>query len=123
VRLLLEKGGAGAERIFDNHTLDLAFYEAGNAFWKATLLRERISTQEAKMAVEFLDELKEQVEVEALESLNLRRVMEVALRERITFYDASYIVSAEVRELPLVTEDRDLAETASRYVAVESAID
>ncbi|KXA92967.1 hypothetical protein AKJ65_06830 [candidate division MSBL1 archaeon SCGC-AAA259E19] len=119
VKFILEDEDVGVERIFDNQVLDLTFYEAGNSFWKAAALQDRISEDDAEDAANILDDLREEVEVIRVKNLNLEKIMEIALEEEITYYDSSYIAGAEEKDAPLVTQDGELSKNAEKYVEVE----
>jgi len=56
-------------------------------------------------------------------TFDLPDVAEVAEKERITFYDASYVTIAKVQNLTLVTEDANLAEAASKHTKAVPAED
>lgn len=120
VATILERDGDGLELVFDNHVLDLTFYEAGNVFWKASVLQDRITSEEASELVAFLADLKDEMAVESAEHLDFDRTMEIATTEELTFYDAAYVVAAEELDLTFVTEDTDLASVASSYVDTTS---
>ena len=48
--------------------------------------------------------------------LDFSRTFEGAFEERLTFYDASYIVTAEEAEATLVTEDNNLLRAVSKFM-------
>jgi len=85
--------------------LDLTVYEVGNAVWKECK-RGRIRDPRA-LAVAFA-ELFSNVETVKLESRAIAEVLELALAEEITFYDAAYLYAARKLGMKLVTEDSDL---------------
>jgi predicted nucleic acid-binding protein len=75
---------------------------------------------------EFLDLLRTillRTKALSVEAHDLSKVAEVAEKERITFYDASYITVAKVRNLTLVTEDTRLAKAASDHTKTTSGKD
>ncbi|MEM4665521.1 MAG: type II toxin-antitoxin system VapC family toxin [Sulfolobales archaeon] len=49
-----------------------------------------------------------------------KEVMDVAVKEGVTFYDASYMYIAMRNKLTLVTDDRKLVSVARRYILVKS---
>jgi len=84
--------------------LDLTVYEVGNAVWKEHRMgRIRDPVLVAKA---FSEVLKLMSTLSASSSID--RVVELAARENLTFYDASYLYVARSRGMKLVTEDRDL---------------
>ncbi len=100
------------------YVLDLTIYEVGNALWKLTALRKTMSLDDAIEMLSVTMELAKHgiVNVARFDSLEMKRVLEIAFMERLTFYDASYIVTAEKLRAYLATEDRELRSKASRYV-------
>ncbi len=50
-------------------------------------------------------------------------IMRLATRERLTYYDSSYIQSARRMKLILVTDDIELARTAKKSVTTRKAIE
>lgn len=113
---VLERDDIGFEVLFDEHVLDLTFYEVGNVFWKASALQERLTHEEASKLVSFLMDLKAEMVVERAEGLDFDRTMKIATTEDLTFYDAAYVVAAEELGATLITEDAALASAASSYV-------
>ena len=113
-----------ALRVFDeNHVLDLTKYEVGNGVWKEYALQHAIREEEFH---EFLDSLR--TVVDRAKPLvpdpgNLLEIAEIAAREKITFYDASYIAMAKIRKLALATEDAKLSKAASGHVKTKSTKD
>jgi predicted nucleic acid-binding protein len=104
----------------DNYVLDLTKYEVGNAIWKQHRLRHAIDEKEFYELLDLFSEILPKVKVVAVEDGELRNVAEIAAKEKTTFYDSSYIVSAKRRDLTLVTEDGNLAKLAAKRVKVTS---
>ena len=74
-------------------------------------------------ALDLAEMLKELAVREVTEALDFRRLdmprtVKMAHEERMTFYDASYIVATESTEATLVTEDEKLGRAANRFVKV-----
>ena len=115
---LVKKGSA---RVFEyGVTIDLAFYEALNAVWKEFKLLGRIDEE---AALEYVDVL---VKVfEAVETIDIkgsgRDIFDIASREGLTIYDASYLYLAIKNRLVLVTDDQKLKNKASKHVEVVSS--
>ncbi len=112
---LVERGSL--DLILGGSTLELAFYEAVNAVWKQHYLLRRIDAQQA---LDYIDLLK--MVFTALDIRTIRgeedEVLQLAVREGLTAYDASYLHVALRDGLALVTQDRELAEKARRHVEV-----
>jgi len=79
-----------------------------------------------KEFTEFLDLLRTiflRTKALSVEAHDLSKVAEVAEKERITFYDASYITVAKDRNLTLVTEDTRMTRAASGHTKAASGRD
>lgn len=100
------------------YTLDLTIYEAGNSLWKLVVYLNTIDLKDAKDIMHVLKDLTKRGIVKTIRfnQLNPCKILELAANEKITFYDASYIVASEKTEATLVTEDKELREKAGKYV-------
>jgi len=90
------------------YTVEIARYEIGNTLWKHTSLHGDFSPEEsAEMMLLFMDAFT------VMRFLQLKGhekgVLELASELRIPYYDASYIYFAVKHELPLITEDAQMA--------------
>ena len=99
-----------------NHILDLTKYEVGNALWKEQLLHRAIGAEELREFLQLFQSLACHIKSLSIDIEHLSRVAELAVGEKLTFYDASYIAASKIHKLTLVTEDRNLARSASRHV-------
>src|SRR3990170_2841734 len=97
----------------ENCILDLTKYEVGNALWKEHILHRTIGADEFRELLGLLRTIILRTKVLSVDASALPDVAEVAEKERITFYDASYVMIAKVQNLTLVTEDVRLAKVAS----------
>lgn len=102
------------ERLLDGCTLNLAFYELGNAIWKQVHLHKALTPEEGSEALAALTEVYDQMRELPIEDAS--SILNIAVEEGLTFYDASYIHAAIKNEAVLVTDDRKLHTTASKYV-------
>lgn len=84
--------------------LDLTIYEVGNVIWKEHL-RGRVRDPAA--VARLFQEVFNVIPV-LRATANMQEILELAVRESLTFYDASYLYTARSRGFKLVTEDRDL---------------
>ena len=102
------------DKLLEGWTLNLAFYELGNAVWKQVHIHKTITTDEANTILSLLTEifkkLKKPETEEALETLK------IATKESLTYYDASYIHAAMENGLTLVTDDKQLYTTSNKYI-------
>ena len=51
-----------------------------------------------------------------LEDLDAKRILDIGISSRITFYDASYVVAADAKRLTMVTDDGRLAKITKELV-------
>ena len=113
-----------ALRVFDDSSLlDLTKYEMGNGIWKEYALQHAIREEEFQEFLASLRTVVYRAEQLVPDSETLLEIARIAARERITFYDASYVAMAKIRRLALATEDSKLAKVASRYAKTKSADD
>ena len=116
--ILLDEGTPPVAVIFDEHALNLTFYEAGNVLWKAHHLQDRIDEHETQRLVEILDDLRLELVVHELSELGTGAVLETAIESDLTFHDAAHLRCAETLEATFVTEDRELRDAAAEMMSV-----
>lgn len=99
-------------------TTDLAIYEACNSLWKLATLLKTISLEDAVDVATTLKDLtmKNVIQPINFAKLDFSHTLNKAYKERLTFYDASYIATAESTEAILVTEDKKLRKAAGKFV-------
>lgn len=102
------------DKLLGEWTLNLAFYELGNAVWKQVHVHKTITGDEANTVldplIEVFRKLKKPEAEDALE------ILKIALKESLTYYDASYIHAAMENGLTLVTDDEQLNKVSKKYV-------
>jgi len=102
------------DKLLDGWTLNLAFYELGNAVWKQVYVHKTITVNEANTLldplIEVFRKLRKPETEDALETLK------IAVKESLTYYDASYINAAMGNGLTLVTDDEPLYKMSKKYV-------
>lgn len=98
-------------------SLDLALAEVSNAIWKHQVIYRKISSSEATVLFKVLQKLGADVLI--LESFAgyLRGATEIAVKEKLTIYDALYLVQAQ-RYGHFVTSD-----DFQRKIAVKLGLD
>jgi predicted nucleic acid-binding protein len=103
-------------------TTDLAIYEACNALWKLSTLLRSISLDDGIETAGVLQDLTERdiIHLVSLNKPKLGATLRFACDEKLTFYDASYVMAAKDESAVLVTEDEKLRESARRHVEVMS---
>jgi len=99
-------------------TTDLAIYEACNSLWKLATLLKSISLEDAVDISTTVKDLTMRSVIQPIDfaKLDFSHTFKRAYEERLTFYDASYIATAESTEAILVTEDKKLLKAASKFV-------
>jgi predicted nucleic acid-binding protein len=111
-----------ALRLFANgYLLDLTKYEVGNAIWKQYALRHSIDEKELNQLFDLLGRILPKAKVVAVAAEDLADVAKIAVKEKATFYDSSYIASAKRWDFTLVTDDSHLAKLAAKEVKVASS--
>jgi len=99
-------------------TTDLAIYEACNGLWKLATLLKTISLEDAVAVATTLKDLAIRSLIQPINfaKLDFSHTLKRAYKERLTFYDASYITTAESTDAILVTDDMKLQKAASKFV-------
>ncbi|MBO3842283.1 MAG: type II toxin-antitoxin system VapC family toxin [Candidatus Brockarchaeota archaeon] len=116
------EGEALLSRLNGLATLDMAFYEIGNALWKQVSIRGVASREELKrvvLAVGKVFLMNSFIKI-GWRDLDYSAVFDLAVGNGITFYDASYLMASIVFKKPLVTEDEKLKRVAAKHVQVMS---
>lgn len=103
-------------------TTDLALYEACNGLWKIATLLKTISLKDAISVAAALEELalKNVIQVVSFNKLDFTSTLKLAHKEKLTFYDTSYIAIAENKKATLVTDDEKLKKAAEKSVKTEN---
>ena len=107
-------GDRKAEKLLDGWTVNLAIYELGNAVWKQVKIHKKITVEEANLVLDSLTEVFRRLRKPATE--NTLKTLEIAVKEDLTYYDASYISAAVENDLTLVTDDDKLYRAGKKYV-------
>jgi predicted nucleic acid-binding protein len=84
--------------------LDLTIYEIGNIIWKEYT---RGKIKDPVLVMKMFEEIMRNMK-KLSSNQEMLEIFDVAVKNNITFYDASYIYVARKHELKLVTEDADL---------------
>lgn len=121
VNLTIQSGDEAVDFVKNRTTLDLTFYESGNAVWKLCALQKKMSYEAARSLVETISRLIKKTRTLSFFELESDGVMKLALDERLAYYDAAYIYAAKSRSLILVTDDTQLAKAASKHVKIKNS--
>jgi predicted nucleic acid-binding protein len=116
INMVLQHNGQSLASAKNNFALELTGYEAGNAVWRLCLLEKKITHEEASKLIDATAVFLAHLGRVTFWDLNPSRILDIAISERTTFYDASYVAAAETKNLTLVTDDRELLKVAKQYV-------
>lgn len=110
-----EPSSEKAARVVKNRelvTVDLARAEVANVAWKrVTLFNEdpEITTRALKMSMEFIE-----TSCEVIPTLELvEESFQMALKNKISFYDALFVSASLREEVPLITLDKKLGKISN----------
>jgi len=95
---------------------DLWWYDSLNLLRSAGL-RGRISEEEARKALYFLEEVP--LETVRVERIGHARILDLAQRYGLSAYDATYLALAEARGVKLITADRHLLALRETFAWIE----
>jgi len=98
-------------------SLDLALYESLNAIWKEYQLLKKLDKDSASLFVDIIEAVFNVVRVLSIRGLE-KEIFNLASKEGLTIYDASYLYIALKNRFILVTDDEKLKNKASKYVKV-----
>ena len=84
-------------------------YEVGNALTQMT--RQKLIVSET--AHRLMDQA-EEIFGSGEMSLESKQVLENALKKNLTFYDAQYLTLAQLLDVPLITEDKELRKAGGK---------
>ncbi len=93
-------------------TVDLARVEVANVAWKrVTLFNEdqQITKRALQMTMEFIETACEVIPTTEL----MKKSFQIALDEKISFYDALFVSASLREEIPLLTLDQRLRKTSN----------
>lgn len=102
------------DKLLEGWTLNLAFYELGNAVWKQVHIYKTVRSEEANTVLDSLIEIF--TRLKKTETEKALEVLKIATKEGLAYYDASYIQAAISNGLTLVTDDEKLHKTGAKYV-------
>jgi predicted nucleic acid-binding protein len=103
-------------KLIEGWTINLTFYELGNAVWKQVYAYKTIDENEANKLLDALTEVF--MRLRKPEKENSLEILKIALKDGLTYYDAAYIQAAIENKLTLVTDDKQLLEVGKKYVRV-----
>ncbi|MGB6463757.1 MAG: type II toxin-antitoxin system VapC family toxin [Nitrosotalea sp.] len=104
------------------YVLDLTLYEVSNVIWRLSYREKKITQEQSSALLDSILLLMQRMQIVGINELE-KRVHELAIKEGLTAYDASYLAVAEKSSLILVTDDRELERAARKYVKVMKTSD
>jgi len=103
------------DALLGNYTIELARYELGNAIWKESTLRRRVTEEESERLIRLVKQALRVMEILRTDCQE-EEILKMAEKLKLTFYDASYLFHAKTRNLTLITEDETMIKKASGHV-------
>ena len=102
------------KQLIEGWTINLTFYELGNAVWKQVYAYKTNDENETNKLLDALTEVF--MRLRKPEKENSLEILKIALKEGLTYYDAAYIQAAIENKLAQVTDDKQLLEVGKKYV-------
>lgn len=106
--------------LVQQYTCSLVRYELGNILVKENRIFKKITGGEQRKFLHFIGKALSFMGFVSLIG-DEERILEVAMKYNLTFYDASYVYAARKASAILVTEDRKLAGKVGGYVKTAKA--
>ena len=103
----------------DGLTLDLAIYECLNVVWKEYTLLKKLDEGTASSFIKIVSDVLSIIGMDSIKGSE-NEVFNLACKEDLTIYDASYLHASMKMQATLITDDRKLKEKGSKYVEVLS---
>ncbi len=122
LNLVRNKDSGSIAILRKQYLLDLTIYEISNAIWRLVYHEKKITQEQSDVLLESILFLTQNMKTVAMTGLE-KHTLELAIKEGLTAYDASYLAVAEKSGLVLVTDDRSLERAARRYVKVMKTSD
>lgn len=95
----------------DFRVLPLTIFEVGNAFRKEAFVRKTSTPENAAATLDGISKIVKKMTVEPLG--DPVKILNLAGKHGLSFYDASYVSTAMIGNYTLVTDDKKLAREAS----------
>ncbi len=113
MNLIEQKGKDITHLITRQYTLDLAYYELGNATWK-NIHRKLIPTNEGKKIGRNIQTILRSLLIVPFDIEDDEKILELAVQTDLTYYDASYLYTAIKHQLTFVTDDANILTSARK---------
>lgn len=99
-------GSSALRYLRGSYILTLTPYEIGNALWKEATLIKSLTINEAITLLNMISKVYNCLNI--VSPKNSIMVLRLAHELRLTYYDSSYVVSATLLNVPLITDDAKL---------------
>lgn len=118
---IIQKEPDNAISIFRDRFISvLSFFELGNVIWKL-LYRKLINQNEGFKLCDTFASLWSSFKIISPEITQFKEIVQLAIQQNITFYDAAFIHYAKINHLTLVTDDGQMNKIAKQFVPVRSS--
>jgi predicted nucleic acid-binding protein len=104
INIVQAKGGDAVGLLRGQHTLDLAFYESGNAI-RTLFHRHILDRAEAMELASDITGAWKSMNVIMCTTADMDAILELAIDGGMAFYDAAFLHHAKQLHVPLVTDD------------------
>ncbi|MBD3191150.1 MAG: hypothetical protein GF308_10920 [Candidatus Heimdallarchaeota archaeon] len=106
----------------DQFLTELSYYEFGNILWKLKY-HEIISQKELQELSELIKDLWYFFNIISYKIEQFNEILTLAIQNKITFYDSSFIFYAKGHSLILVSDDEKMRTIVEKFVTVISSED
>ena len=97
--------------------LDLSYYELGNVLWKL-LYRSLLDKDEINKVRETIESIWSIFNVLKSTIEDFKKILDIAIENELTFYDASFVYHAQKNDLTLVSDDGKMVKIGKKYGGV-----
>ena len=111
-KLIRETPDSALDKLMEGTTINLAYYELGNALWRECRFLKRISIEEAEKSLSLMYLMLARMQVAQVNCEKGNEILETAHKFNLTFYDSAYLVEAKRSSKILVTDDNKLVKAA-----------
>ena len=113
--IVRELKGKASDKLLEESTIPLVYYELGNAVWRESFLLKKINQAEAKHLLNSLYAIVDQMELLSIgDEDDANTILDLAYNHSLTFYDSAYLAQASKSKKTLVTDDKKLANAAEK---------
>jgi len=105
INIVQQKGGDAIALLRDQYTLDIAFYESGNAI-RTLYHRNDLDRTEALELASDIAGVWMTMRVVSYSPLDMNAMLDMAMDLDIAFYDAAFLFQAKQLNIPIVTDDK-----------------